>query len=197
MCPAGASAPSLSRVRGWTAWPPSTGPFCAWGSLGDRPSIWHPLRAQLGIEGISLHRPPASTSWNPVSFAVVVERDEWLCGPPLQPDGRVTVGIPVWSLPVDVEGHTGEVEGRTTGGRRTCPARSCGGWQVGVRWETGQLMYLCSRGWRYDAASNTMRMTAGTALSTTTASDRANTRADPAPRSKWPDRDALGPAWKA
>ncbi len=126
-----------------------------------------------------------------------MDRDEWPTDYPVGTDDRVASGIPVWSLPIEVDGFSGLVEGRTTGGRRVCAAPSCGGWFIGVKWETGQQMFLCSRGWVYDPAERVVRMTAGKGLSTTVATDRPNVRAASPPRSEWPDRDELGPAWKA
>lgn len=125
----------------------------------------------------------------------MVDRDPWPSGLMVDGEGRVPVGLPVWSLPVEVVGFSGRVEGRTTGGRRPCAAPSCGGWFIGVKWETGQQMFLCSRGWEYDSATRSVAMTAGSGMSTTVATDRPNTRADPPPRSEWPDRARLGPAW--
>lgn len=126
-----------------------------------------------------------------------MERDPWPAALPVDADGRVPRGLTVWSLNVDLEGFSGRIEGRTTGGRRHCAAPSCGGWFIGVKWETGQQMYLCSRGWTFDPASRSIGMVDGSGLSTTVATDRPNTRADPPPRSAWPDRTALGPAWRA
>lgn len=64
-------------------------------------------------------------------------RDAWPSEFPLDGEMRVARGLPVWSLPVEVDGCSGLVEGRTTGGRRSCAAPSCGGWFIGVNWETG------------------------------------------------------------
>lgn len=125
----------------------------------------------------------------------MTRRDPWPSSFPLEADGRIEVGLPVWSLPVEVDGFSGRVEGRTTGGRQPCAAPSCGGWFIGVQWETGQRMKLCSRGWEYDPVEGVVRMTAGSGLSTTTATDRPNVRAACPPRSEWPDRSKLGPAW--
>lgn len=124
------------------------------------------------------------------------ERDLWPSEFPITPDGRVERGLVVWSLPVAMEGHVGRVEGRTTGGRRACACPSCGGWFVGVKWETGQQMFICSRGWRYDPLTRSISITAGTGLSTTVADDRPNTRSAPPPRRLWPQRVDLGPAWR-
>jgi hypothetical protein len=127
---------------------------------------------------------------------VTVERDEWPTEFPLEADGRVAAGLPVWSLSVEVAGFSGHVEGRTTGGRRPCAAPSCGGWFIGVRWETDQQMFLCTPGWEYNPAESVVRMTKGSGLSTTIATDQPNVRASAPPRSEWPSRDMLGPAWR-
>lgn len=127
---------------------------------------------------------------------VVIERDEWPAVLPVLPDGRVERGLPVWSLAVATDGFAGLVEGRTTGGRRPCACPTCGGWFIGVKWETGQQMFICSRGWAYDSVTRSISMTAGNGLSTTIANDRPNTRSGPTPRSEWPDRSELGPAWR-
>jgi len=58
-------------------------------------------------------------------------------------DDRVAEGLTVWSL-------SGDIEGRTTGNRRPCITLGCSGWFIGVRWETGQLLHICSEGWAYD-----------------------------------------------
>lgn len=127
---------------------------------------------------------------------MTVERDSWPSSFPLNEKRRVAQSLTVWSLPVDVPGFSGRVEGRTTGGRLPCRAPSCGGWFIGVKWETGQVMYPCSRGWEYDAAERAVRMTTGSGLSTTVATDRPNVRADCPPRSEWPDRSELGSSWQ-
>ena len=97
------------------------------------------------------------------TLSAVVERDEWPRDLPRSGEGT-DPGIPVWSLPVEVVGFSGLVEGRTTG---------------------------------YDPATRSIRITAGTGLSTTTATDRPNTRKPPPPRSEWPSRSRLGPSWNA
>jgi hypothetical protein len=128
---------------------------------------------------------------------VKVGRDSWPVSFPVSTEGRVEGGLVVWSLPVAVDGFGGRVEGRTTGGRRPCACPTCGGWFIGVKWETGQQMFLCSRGWTYDPTTRVVSMTAGNGLSTTIADDRPNTRSAAPPRPEWPDRSTLGPAWTA
>lgn len=125
-----------------------------------------------------------------------VDRDPWPGHFPVSDDGRVERGLVVWSLPVDVAGFSGRVEGRTTGGRRPCAAPSCGGWFIGVKWETGQQMSLCSRGWEYDPATRTVTMTLGSGMSTTMATDRPDVRFPAPARTDWPGRADLGPAWR-
>lgn len=104
--------------------------------------------------------------------------------------GKTTMesGLVVWSL-------SGEIEGRTTGHRRACGDAKCPGWLIGVKWETGQNFLVCSQGWAFDPSSRSIRMTARELSSTSpTIPDR---RPAPLPRSEWPERSALGPAWEA
>lgn len=128
---------------------------------------------------------------------MATDRDAWPEDFPLTGEGRVAPGLVVWSLPVKVEGHDGPVEGRTTGGRQACKTLTCGGWLLGVRWESGDRASICSRGWAYDARNGSISITGGTGLSTTTATDRPHSRKEvPDPRSTWPNRGDLGPAWR-
>lgn len=127
---------------------------------------------------------------------MTITRDTWPKNFPMADDGKVQSGIPVWSLPVEVDGFTGRIEGRTTGSRRPCAAPSCGGWFIGVKWETGQQMYPCSRGWTYESESGEVHLTKGSGLSTTVAVDRTSTRAAAPPKSEWPNRADLGPSWR-
>src|SRR5437588_8392618 len=77
---------------------------------------------------------------------------------PTTVDDKVREGLVVRSL-------SGAIEGRTTGSRRPCISHSCPGWFVGVRWETGQLMFPCSEGWHYDSETRTLRITGGGEIS--------------------------------
>jgi hypothetical protein len=106
---------------------------------------------------------------------------------PVLADGGVEEGLPVWSL-------SGQVEGRTTGARLPCISVGCPGWFIGVRWETGQLMRICSEGWRYDPDERVVRVTGGGELSARFVSPKPLGR-PPLPRSEWPDRETL-PRWK-
>lgn len=101
----------------------------------------------------------------------------------LTPDGRVAQGLVVWSL-------SGEIEGRTTGGRTPCIS-DCDGWFIGVKWETGQQMHICSKVWVYDPDTRSIRVVDGGELSARFTDEHV-----PTPRSQWPDRSALGPAWR-
>jgi hypothetical protein len=97
--------------------------------------------------------------------------------------GRVEEGLCVLSL-------SGTISGRTTGSRRRCTSIGCPGWFVGVRWETGQLLFPCSEGWRYDAATQTVQITAGGEISARVLSPEP-WGIDPRPRDQWPSRAAL------
>ena len=113
----------------------------------------------------------------------------WPAGFPLKPDGSVTEGI-------RVESKTQGIEGRTTGSRRRCISVGCPGWFIGVRWETGQMMFICSEGWRYDPASATVKVVKGGEISARFVSP-APGGTPPLPRDQWPPRSALrGKGWR-
>lgn len=98
-------------------------------------------------------------------------------------DGSVTEGLVVRSL-------SGEIEGRTTGSRRPCISHGCPGWFIGVRWQTGQLMSICSEGWVYNPASHSVRVTGGGEISARVVSPKPLGVA-PLPRDQWPAASAL------
>lgn len=66
--------------------------------------------------------------------------DRWPADFPMVDGSRIPAGLVVYSL-------SGAMEGRTTGLRRRCPATSehCPGWLIGVVWEDGQELHICSR----------------------------------------------------
>ena len=102
---------------------------------------------------------------------------------PLTSDGHVTEGLVVRSL-------SGEIEGRTTGSHRPCVTKSCPGWFITVVWESGQIMHICSEGWRYDPASNSVRVVAGGEISARYVSPKP-LGVPPLPRDEWPTRAEL------
>jgi hypothetical protein len=108
----------------------------------------------------------------------------WPSAFPLLDDGSVAEGLPVWSM-------SGEIEGRTTGARLPCISNGCPGWSIGVRWETGQLMRICSEGWRYDSERNEVLVTGGGEISARFVSPKP-LGTPPLPRSEWPTREELG-----
>lgn len=117
------------------------------------------------------------------------EDDGWPAEFPVLPDGRVEEGLVVWS-------RSGTIEGRTTGSRRRCIATPCPGWFIGVRWETGQMMYPCSEGWRYDPDARQVRITGGGEISARVVSP-APLGTPPLPRDQWPPRESLtGMGWR-
>ena len=109
---------------------------------------------------------------------------------PLLPNGTVEEGLVVRS-------KSGTIEGRTTGSRRPCLAVECAGWFIGVRWETGQMMYPCSEGWSYDPSTREIRVTGGGEISARIVSPVPEGVA-PLPKEEWPQRDALkmGKGWR-
>jgi hypothetical protein len=102
---------------------------------------------------------------------------------PILDDGSVVEGLVVWS-------QSGEIEGRTTGARLPCISYGCPGWFIGVRWETGQLMRICSEGWRYDPESGSVRVTGGGEISARFVSPKP-LGSPPLPREEWPGREVL------
>lgn len=108
---------------------------------------------------------------------------------PVLPDGRVEEGLVVWSI-------SGTIEGRTTGSRRPCISTGCPGWFIGVRWETGQMMFPCSEGWKYDPNARQVRITDGGEISARFVSP-APLGTPPLPRDQWPPRESLtGMGWR-
>ena len=107
----------------------------------------------------------------------------WPASVPIEPSGAVAEGLVVRS-------RSGAIEGRTTGRCRPCSSHACPGWFIGVLWETGQQMYLCSEGWRYDAATRMITVVAGGEISARFVSPPP-LGTPPLPRDHWPDRSAL------
>lgn len=107
----------------------------------------------------------------------------WPSTLPVTEDGQIEQGLVVHSL-------SGAIEGRTTGARRPCVASGCPGWFVTVRWETGQLMHICSQGWAYDPASKSIRVTGGGEVSARFVSPKP-LGTPPSPREQWPSREVL------
>jgi hypothetical protein len=118
---------------------------------------------------------------NPSSDGAIV--GPWPNEFPTRADNRVAEGLVVTS-------KSGRLEGRTTGSRRPCSSTGCPGWFIGVLWETGQQTYICSEGWRYDPASNSVRVVDGGEISARWVSPPPE-GVQPMPQSEWPDRAAL------
>lgn len=113
-------------------------------------------------------------------YSLVNTIDGWPVAFAPLPNGRVPVGLVVRSL-------SGAIEGRTTGGRRRCPARGCPGWLVTVSWETGQLLHICSEGWHFDPSSHEIHVVGGGEISARFVSPPPLGE-PPRPRSQWPSR---------
>ncbi len=110
---------------------------------------------------------------------------------PTNPDGSIQSGLVVKSL-------DGRIEGRTTGGRRACPSHHCNGWLVGVHWQTGQRLHICTEGWHYDPDNRQIRVIGGGVISARFVSPKPY-GTPPLPRSQWPKRSELlkSRAWAA
>lgn len=110
---------------------------------------------------------------------------------PILGDGKVREGLVAYS-------QSGTIEGRTTGARRPCITNGCPGWFIGVRWETGQLMHICSQGWAYDPETETVRVTGGGEISARFVAPKP-LGTPPLPRDQWPTRGVLSrwAGWRA
>jgi hypothetical protein len=98
---------------------------------------------------------------------------------------------------IELRSISGEIEGRTSGSRNKCTATKCPGWFIGVLWETGQQMYICSEGWHYDPIANRVDVIGGGEISARFISPKPLGRS-PLPRDQWPSRDELAKrrGWK-
>jgi hypothetical protein len=120
----------------------------------------------------------------------VIDEVGWPPDFPLREDGSVSEGIVVYS-------RSGAIEGRTTGSRRRCISTGCPGWFIGVRWETGQLLYPCSQGWRYFPDEQVVRIIDGGEISARFVSPEP-LGPPPLPREQWPPRSELtGRGWRS
>ena len=109
--------------------------------------------------------------------------DAWPSAFPTLDDGRIQSRMTVRSRSI-------RLEGRTTGGRQKCRSTSCPGWFIGVLWETGQQMFICSQGWHFDANRNEVFVIGGGEISARYISPPPMGRA-PLPSLKGKDREAL------
>ena len=124
------------------------------------------------------------------AYSLTLTSDGWPRHFPTNHDGSIETGIVVKSL-------DGRIEGRTTGGRRKCPSHHCNGWLVGVHWQTGQRLHICTEGWHYDPENHQIRVIGGGAISARFVSPKPY-GTPPLPRSQWPKRSELlkSRAWK-
>ena len=119
----------------------------------------------------------------------VVDIEGWPSDFPLNRDGSVAEGLPVFS-------RSGAIEGRTTGSRRRCISKNCPGWFIGVKWETGQMMYPCSKGWTWDREQRVVQITGGGEISARVVAPKP-LGTPPLPRDQWPPRSSLkGLGWR-
>ncbi len=118
----------------------------------------------------------------------VCSKDGWPRMLPYSSEKQIKEGIPLFSV-------SGNVEGRATGSRRKCIAGKsdsdkCPGWFIGVLWESGQQMYICSEGWHYDYKNNRIVVIGGGEISARFISPTP-LGVPPLPPHEWPDRDAF------
>jgi hypothetical protein len=107
----------------------------------------------------------------------------------LNANGTIEEGLSVFS-------RTGTIEGRTIGSRRRCISIGCPGWFIGVKWETGQMMYPCSEGWTWHPEERVVRISGGGDISARVVSPKP-LGTPPLPRDRWPPRESLaGLGWR-
>jgi len=113
----------------------------------------------------------------------VCSKDGWPKMLPYSSEKQIGEGIPLFSV-------SSNIEGRATGSRRKCASKKCPGWFIGVLWESGQQMYICSEGWHYDLGNDRIVVIGGGEISARVISPKP-LGVPPLPRHEWPDRDAL------
>jgi hypothetical protein len=118
----------------------------------------------------------------------VCSKDGWPRMLPYSSEKQIKEGIPLFSV-------SGNIEGRATGSRRKCIAGKsdsdkCPGWFIGVLWESGQQMYICSEGWHYDLENDRIDVIGGGEISARFVSPKP-LGVSPLPRDVWPDRESL------
>jgi hypothetical protein len=96
-----------------------------------------------------------------------------------------------------VRSRTNKFEGRTTGGRQKCQLTSCPGWSIGVLWETGQQMHICSEGWHFEPSTDEIHVIGGGDVSARYISPKPWGK-PPLLKNLWPSKDDLNAtaAWK-
>ena len=119
-------------------------------------------------------------------------KDGWPKMLPYSSDKQIEEGIPLFSV-------SGNIEGRATGSRRKCisgngtskngTSNKCPGWFIGVLWESGQQMYICSEGWHYDSENNRIDVIGGGEISARYISPKP-LGVQPLPRHEWPERES-------
>ena len=117
------------------------------------------------------------------AYFLELTRDNWPTHFPLNSDGSIQVGLVCRSI-------DGKIEGRTEGDRRKCPSQQCLGWLVGVRWEDGQLLRICTAGWHFDPVKRELTVVGGGPISARVVSPKPLGR-KPLPRELWPTKAEL------
>lgn len=117
------------------------------------------------------------------AYFLELTADHWPTHFSLNGDGSVPIGLVCRSI-------DGSMEGRTTGDRRACPSHQCQGWLVGVRWEDGQLLRICTEGWHFNPNSMELQVVGGGQISARFVSPPPLGK-DPLPREQWPSKADL------
>lgn len=107
--------------------------------------------------------------------------------PPFYNEGSFPPGVPVVS-------RSGTIRGITLGGRAPCPSKTCDGYLICVDWETGQVTFPCTKGWRWAHDDSHIAIVAGGEIT-----GRVINPVDPLAREAWPERSLVldGVRWPA
>jgi hypothetical protein len=144
--------------------------------------LLHELDAEIDMSGFGVDA-VATQAVRHLYSQSVLDKDHWPSRLFMSDESLIDVGIPVRSL-------NRELEGRTTGSRRPCAAHGCPGWFVGVLWESGQQMYICSQGWHYNPTTREIEVIGGGEISARYISPKP-LGTPPLPRNEWPSREEL------
>ena len=117
------------------------------------------------------------------AYFLTLTADDWPSHFPIKSEKSIEVGLVCRSI-------DGNIEGRTEGDRRRCPSKQCRGWLVGVRWQDGQLLRICTEGWHFDPVKKELQVVGGGQISARVVSPKPLGR-PPLARGAWPSRSEL------
>lgn len=151
-------------------------------AVAELVELLHELDADIEMSGLGVDE-GVTRDVRHMYSELVLDKEHWPSRLFVSDDSSIDEGIHVRSL-------NRELEGRTTGSRRPCAAHGCPGWFVGVLWESGQQMYICSEGWHYNPTTREIEVIGGGEISARYISPKP-LGTPPLPRAEWPSREEL------